>query len=242
MDLSGKVAVVTGASKGLGKAVAELLSKEGCKVVVSARSETTQLASEIKGLSIEADVRNEKEMKELADKTIKKLGRIDIWINNAGVRIPNSKLEDIDWTRAHDMMEVNFFGTAYGSKAALKHMKMQKSGVIINILSTSALQGRPRLSAYVASKYAVRGFTDSLRNEIREDGITVIGVYPGGMKTNFFDEQMPEDYDKYMDPHHVAQKIIENLKSDKPKSFVLKMADACLKARKYSRMTLLEGS
>jgi short-subunit dehydrogenase len=114
------------------------------------------------------------------------------------------------------MMEVNYFGTAYGTKAALKYMKRQKSGIIVNILSTSALQGRPRSSAYAASKYAARGFTDAIRNEVKEDGIIVIGVYPGGMKTNFFDEQIPEDYDRYMDTREVGEKIIENLKRDKP--------------------------
>lgn len=218
MDLKDKVVVITGASKGLGEATAEFLSKEGCKVVVSARSKDSleRLASKINGYAVVADVRKESDLADLASQTVKKYGRIDIWINNAGVRIPHDIIENIDWSRAHDMMEVNYFGTAYGSKAALKYMKQQKAGTIINILSTSALKGNPKSSAYAASKYAQKGFTDALRNEVRENGITVISVYPGGMKTEFFNEQVPEDFDKYMDPTSVAQKIVSNLKSEKP--------------------------
>lgn len=220
MDLKDKVVVVTGASKGLGKALAERLAKEGCKVVVSARSEDklNEVASNIHGYPFAADVKNEGQMIALADAAANKFGRIDVWVNNAGIRIPHSKLEEVDWARAHDMLEVNYFGTAYGTKAALKYMKGQKSGIIINILSTSALEGRPLASAYAASKYAAKGFSDSIRNEVKEDGITVVGVYPGGMKTNFFDEDVPDNYDKFMEPSTVADKITENLRLDKPES------------------------
>lgn len=218
MDLKDKVVVITGASRGLGRAIAETLSEEGCELVVSSRSKERLegLASKIKVYAVEADVRKESDVVNLAAEAVKKFGRIDIWINNAGIWIPHDLVEDIDWARAHDMMEVNFFGTAYGSKAALRYMKQQKSGMIINILSTSALKGNPKSSAYAASKYAQRGFTDALRDEVRENGITVISVYPGGMKTILFNEQLPEDYDKYMEPTSVARKIVANLKSEKP--------------------------
>lgn len=213
-----KVVVITGASRGLGKALAELFSREGCRVVVSATTKELldKLAKRINGYAIQADVRDESQLFRLADQTFKRFGRIDIWVNNAGVRIPHSKLEEIDWARAHNMMEINYFGTAYGTKAALKYMKNQKSGVIVNILSTSALQGRAMSSAYAASKYAAKGFTDAMRSEVRDDGIIMIGVCPGGMKTDFFNEQIPEDYDKYMNASTVAEKIIDNIKRDKP--------------------------
>jgi hypothetical protein len=218
MDLKDKVIVITGASRGLGKALAELFSIEGCKVVVSAttKEKLDEIATHINGYAVQADVREEKQLLRLADQTVRRFGRIDVWVNNAGVRIPHAKLEEIDWARAHDMIEINYFGTAYGTKAALKYMKRQNSGVIINILSTSALQGRAKSSAYAASKYAAKGFTDAIRNEVKDNGIMVIGVYPGGMKTSFFDEQVPEDYDKYMAASTVGEKIIDNLKRDKP--------------------------
>lgn len=82
----------------------------------------------------------------------------------------------------------------------------------MNILSTSALKGNPKSSAYAASKYAQKGFTDALRNEVRGDNITVIGIFHGGMKTDFFNEQVPDEFDRYMDPVSVAQKIVTNLK------------------------------
>ena len=218
MDLRDKVAVITGASRGLGEVLAELFSREGCKVVVSAttKEKLDEIAARINGYAVQADVREETQLLQLADRAVKKFGRIDIWVNNAGIRIPHTNLEEIDWSRAHNMLEVNYFGTAYGTKAALRYMKSQKSGTIINILSTSALQGRAKSSAYAASKYAAKGFTDAIRSEVKEDGIKVIGVYPGGMKTNFFDEQAPEDYDKYMEASMVGEKIIDNLKRDKP--------------------------
>ena len=218
MDLRDEVVVITGASRGLGEVLAELFSREGCKVVVSAttKEKLDELAARINGYAMQADVREEMQLLQLADRAVKKFGRIDIWVNNAGIRIPHTNIEEIDWNRAHNMLEVNYFGTAYGTKAAVKYMKSQKSGIIINILSTSALQGRAKSSAYVASKYAARGFTDAIRSEVKEDGIKVIGVYPGGMKTNFFDEQTPDDYDKYMEASTVGEKIIDNLKKDEP--------------------------
>ncbi|OGF80585.1 hypothetical protein A2W48_00555 [Candidatus Giovannonibacteria bacterium RIFCSPHIGHO2_12_44_12] len=115
------------------------------------------------------------------------------------------------------MMEVNLFGVIYGSKATLTQMRKQPSGVIINILSTSALTGRAFSSAYCASKYAVAGFTKSLRQESGPD-ISVIEIYPGGMKTNLFDEDKPEDFDSYMDPNYVAEIIVENFKKAIPKN------------------------
>ena len=116
----------------------------------------------------------------------------------------------MDIKRVHDMIEVNLFGTIYGSKAALMQMRKQSEGMIINILSTSALTGRPKSSGYCASKYAVAGFTKSLRLEVEDGHITVVGVYPGGMQTNFFDERKPDNYHEYTDPVDVAQRIVNN--------------------------------
>jgi NAD(P)-dependent dehydrogenase (short-subunit alcohol dehydrogenase family) len=218
MELEGKVVVITGGSKGLGSALAMGFLKEGCKTVISSRSpsESTDTSSNTGATWVKADVRIEEEVMALAAEAVRKFGKIDVWVNNAGVRIPHNPIEDTDWKRAHEMMEVNYFGTVYGSKAALLQMKKQGSGTIINILSTSALQGRPNSSAYAASKYAAKGFTDSLRAESKDCNITVVSVYPGGMKTRFFDEQVPDDYNAYMDPGTVASKIIENVKAGTP--------------------------
>ena len=95
-------------------------------------------------------------------------------------------------------------------------MKKQGSGMIVNIVSSSALSGRPLSSAYAASKWAARGFTDSLREEVKGTPLKVVGVYPGGMKTHLFDENPPEDYKEYMEASDVAQKIVDNLDQESP--------------------------
>ena len=217
MKLKDKVIVITGAGKGLGKELAIMFAKEGAKVVISSRTkkDLDEVAKETNAFPIIADVRDEKQVKKLAETIIKKFKKIDIWINNAGVRIPHNNIEETDWKRAHDMIEINLFGTIYGSKEAIIQMKKQKSGIIINILSTSALEGRANLSAYAASKFAVVGFTQSLRAEAKPYNISVISVYPGGMRTEFFIEQVPSDYEQYQDPRIVAEGIINNLKKDK---------------------------
>jgi NAD(P)-dependent dehydrogenase (short-subunit alcohol dehydrogenase family) len=172
--------------------------------------------SKKKVLVVPADVTKEDEVKNLATSAVSKFGKIDIWINNAGVWLPLSPIEEVDMKRFHDMIEVNLFGTVYGSKMALIQMKKQGYGLILNVVSSSALAGRANLSAYTTSKFAEKGFTECLREEARLAGIEVVAVYPGGMKTALFDEKPPAEYEDYMDPEEVAQKIIGNLLSEKP--------------------------
>ncbi len=95
-------------------------------------------------------------------------------------------------------------------------MRKQKSGTIINILSTNALEGRAGSSGYGASKYAAAGFTKSLRKETEGSGIKILSVYPGGMQTNFFDEKKPEAINKYMPYDQVADKIVQNILQNNP--------------------------
>ena len=219
MEIKEKVIVITGASKGLGKALALAFRKEGATLILASHlgKELDTLAEKLSAYAFAADVTDEKQVMQLAEFTVKKFGRIDVWINNAGIRIPHGPIEKLDSKRVHEMMEVNLFGVIYGSKATLTQMRKQPSGVIINILSTSALTGRAFSSAYCASKYAVAGFTKSLRQESGPD-ISVIEIYPGGMKTNLFDEDKPEDFDSYMDPNYVAEIIVENFKKAIPKN------------------------
>lgn len=219
MNLKNKVIVITGASRGLGKAMGLGFARNGAKLVLSSRSkkDIQQFAKSINAIPVIADVTNEKQVIELANTAIKKFGKIDIWINNAGVWVPHAPVKKLDTKRVHEMVEVNLFGTIYGSKAAIIRMLKQRHGVIINILSTSALKGRAGSSGYVASKYGATGFTNSLRLEIKSKNIYIISVYPGGMRTNLFNERKPKDYNKYMNPNFVAQKIINNLKRKIPR-------------------------
>ncbi len=216
MNLQNKVIVLTGASKGLGREMALLMAKAGAKLVLSSRAHEhlKLVAQETGGFALLADVSNEHDVMRLAETAVEHFGRIDVWINNAGIWIPHAEIEVLDTAKVLQMMQVNVMGTIYGSKAAYIQMKRQGgSGTIVNILSTSALAGRPFSAGYCASKWAVRGFTESLQAEAKGTGIDVVAVYPGGMQTHFFDEQKPADYDTYMNPAEVAGKIVQHLEA-----------------------------
>lgn len=218
MDLKSKIVVITGAGSGLGRELARIFAKEGSKLVLGSQTkdELEAVAKEVGAVSVLTDVKHEDQVKNLAKIALNKFGRIDVWVNNAGIRIPLATLEEMDMKRAHEMMEVNLFGTMYGAKAALVQMRKQKSGAIVNVLSTSALEGPTGKSGYVASKSAAIGFTKSLRNETKDVNVFVVGVFPGGMRTNFFDEEKPKGYETFLDPKIVAQRVVENLKLDSP--------------------------
>lgn len=223
MQLKEKFIVITGASKGLGEALAVGLMKEGSKVIISARnrSELNSVAAKVGVIAYPADVTNEKEVIKLARFAQKRFGRIDVWINNAGTTIPHSSIEEINIKSAHQVFEVNFFGTFYGSKVATAIMKRQRKGVILNIVSMSALVGRPRSLVYSASKWAVRGFTEGLRMANKPEHISVLAVHPGGMKTTIFGKHPPKGYEGWMNPTFVAKMVIKNLKRRTPKEEII---------------------
>lgn len=217
MELKDKVVVITGGTKGLGRAMALSFKKERANVVVCSKNDDEFQNLLQEGiLGIKADVTKEDDLYNLSKIIEEKFGHIDYWVNNAGIWLPHTPIENVDWKRAHDLIEVNLFGTVYGSKVALIQMRKQGFGSIINILSTSALEGRAGSSAYGASKFAAMGFTKALRKETEDTNIKIISIYPGGMQTNLFDEKKPESYGEYMDPNFVANKIITNLKLEKP--------------------------
>jgi len=217
MELKNKVVVITGGTKGLGKALALSFLKENAHVVICAKNEEDLLGTPEGILGIKADVTKENELKNVVEIVSKKFGELNIWVNNAGIWLPHLPIEETDWERAHDLMEVNLFGTAYGSKLALIKMREQGFGLIVNIISTSALEGKVNETAYCASKFAVKGFTESLRKEVDGKKIKVFSIFPGAMKTNLFDEKIPENYQDYMEPSFVAEKIIKNLKKKNSK-------------------------
>ena len=215
MHLKNKVVVITGGSEGLGKEMAKSLVNERAKVIIVARTKEKldRTAKEIGASSYVCDVTNEKQITIMTKKIINDFGKIDIWVNNAGIWLPHTSIEEMDLKRVHKIMEVNLFGTIHGSKAAL----LNNAKVIINILSVSALSGRPYSSGYCASKYAALGFTNSLREEAKDRKVKVLSVFPGGMKTHLFDEEKHSDYANFMDPSFIAEKIVNNLKQDTPK-------------------------
>jgi len=220
MNLKNKVVVITGSTKGLGKALALGFLSEEAKVVINARDkeELQKTSKEIGTIGCVGDVTREADMQKLTAFVVKKFGRVDIWINNTGASMPHSSIEKIDSVQAHRVMEVNFFGTFFGSRSVMKYMKKQKKGTIVNIISSRAIVPSVISAVYSSSKWAVRGFTELLRTDLKPENISVIAIYPGGMKTNFFGKIKPKGYENYMEPSYVAQKIIQNLKLKKPKN------------------------
>ncbi len=217
MHLTNKVVIITGGSKGFGKSLAEFFKKENCQVIISSDNieDLKKVSQEISADFSLADVTKSEDLENLATYVISKYGVIDIWVNNAGIQIAPSLVEDVNIAKLKKLFDINFFGYFYGCQVALKIMKTQKSGTIINVDSTAGLDGKPLISAYCSSKFAIKGLTESIRKEVSED-IRIYAIYPGGMQTEIYQEKYPEDIKEYMLVDDVAQKVIDNLKTDNP--------------------------
>jgi len=197
--LDGKVAVITGASSGIGEATAEALAAEGASVVVAARREErlSELVERINGnggkaLSVECDVTDEEQAHDLIQRARDELGQVDILVNNAGV-MQLSKIEkglSDEWRR---MFEVNVLGLLYVTDAAVHVMKEQGSGHLINISSVAGRKSGPLRGAYSGTKFAVNAISEALRVELLEDHIRVTMVEPGAVETELPDHITDEE-------------------------------------------------
>jgi len=188
-NLRGKVAVVTGAGSGIGRAVAGELAREGCHLALADVNEAG-LAETLQGLlglpvtvtTHIVDVARRDAVERLAAEVIERHGAAHILVNNAGVavaeRAENIPYEDFEW-----LMGINFWGVVYGCTAFLPHMRAAGEGHIVNISSVFGLIGMPTQAAYNASKFAVRGYTEALEQELANTPIRVSCVCPGGIRT-----------------------------------------------------------
>ncbi len=220
MNLSKKVVLITGGSKGLGRAMAKIFKEKQATVVICSK-DSASIKSTAEELDISAflcDVTDEAQVQEVADKTIQKFGTIDVWINNAGTWLPQEPLENADMEKIQKLFQVNVFGTIHGARVALRAMKKQQSGTIVNICSITAFDGMTGSSGlpYIASKYALRGLTNGLRDELKNTPVSVIGVYPGGFKSELFDNAEPTTFSQFMNADEVARKIVDNLEQATP--------------------------
>lgn len=228
MNVQGKVVAITGGTRGFGFCLAKVFKEEGAVVAISASDEKGVLVAtkELDVFGMVADVTKESDLQSFADAVVAKFGRIDIWINNAGVWLPECSATELDMSRVKKMFDINVFGLMHGSRVATNALK-GTAGVILNVISTSALSGRSRITGYSASKWAANGFTKGLREELKGSSIKVFSVFPGGMKTTLFDEARPVLFDKMLDPLEVAQKVVANIKSDNPEEeLVIKRPEA----------------
>lgn len=214
--------VITGAGRGLGAAIARGLAARGARMIVSDIDslDLQTLAQEIGAHPMHCNVTDQEQVIALGRAAIERFGKIDVWINNAGIWMPYAPVENIDVNRAKLLMDVNYFGTAYGMIEAVKHMRERDHGIIVNTLSVRALKGKALGAAYSASKFAAEGFTQAVRDEVKGTGIEIIGVYPYRIKTGLFGEDKHEDYDRSMEPADVANIIVDNLASEHPANHV----------------------
>lgn len=218
MNLGDMVMVITGAARGLGAELARGFVARGAKVLLSDIDgiDLKDLGKELGMPTRHCNVTDRDEVEALGRYAIEEFGALDIWINNAGIWMPYAPAENIDFGRAHQLIEVNYFGLAYGMLEAIKHMRGRNIGTIVNILSVRSLKGKALGAAYSASKFAAEGFTQAVRDEVKDSGIKVLGVYPYRMKTGLFGEDKHDDYDQSMEPSEVAWHIIENIMREKP--------------------------
>lgn len=191
MLLEGKVALVTGASRGIGKAIALLLAENGADVAVNFAGSTAAaeaVAAEIekmgrKAILVQGDVSKTEVCAEMVDKVVKELGRIDILVNNAGITRDTLllRMKEEDWDA---VLSTNLKGVFNCTKAAVKYMAKQRNGAIVNISSVVALMGNAGQANYAAAKAGILGFTRSVAKEMAARGIRVNAVTPGFIKTD----------------------------------------------------------
>lgn len=204
MKLEGKVAIVTGASRGIGRAIALIFGREGANVTVNYTSSSSEkladeVVNEIKkrgcnALKFQADVRNFEKVKEMVDLTLKEFGKVDILVNNAGIVRDRTllKMTQEEW---NDVIDTNLTGVFNCTKAVLTHMVERAYGKIINISSTCGLRGNFGQTNYAAAKAGIIGFTKALALEVARKGITVNAVAPGPIETDIW-AKVPNDFKK----------------------------------------------
>jgi len=221
MNLKGKTAIVTGGTKGIGRAIAEALLGEGLSVCISARnqSEIDAAVGELnQGGSGNAsgfvcDVRDYHQVKALIAYTVKELGGLDILVNNAGIGM----FETVEETSPEDfraVLETNLFGVFYCCHEAIPEMRRRGGGYIINISSLAGANPHPRMAAYNASKFGLNGFSEALMQEVRHDGIKVSYIMPGSVNTEFGGDSPGSEKSWQLTPQDIARVVVDLLHHD----------------------------
>ncbi len=252
-EITGKVVVITGASSGIGRATALAFARQGANLVLAARDDEPlrQVAAECEtvgapAIVVPTDVRDEQAVNELARRAVEAFDGIDIWVNNAAVYMLG-RFENVPPESFRELYETNVFGTVNGCRAAIPYLRQSK-GVLINVASMAATMGIPYGSAYNSSKWAVRGFADCLREELRPDGIQVVTVMPASIDTPLFDHaanysgKVMKPMDPVYPPEVVAAKIVSGARRPRPEimaggvGYVSRILRALLPDRAFGRM------
>jgi NAD(P)-dependent dehydrogenase (short-subunit alcohol dehydrogenase family) len=221
--------VITGATSGIGRETALEFTRSGARVVVAGRREErlNNLVKEIEArgseaLAVRADVADQTQVEELIVKSIERFGRIDTLVNNAGVGLA-AKFDEQSLEDFRRVMDVNFWGAVYACKAAVPVMKKQAGGgVIINVSSILGKRGAPFETAYCSSKFALAGFSESLRAELMSEKIDVTAIYPGAVETEIFESaanrtgmEIPNYLPKFP-AREMARIIVQNARFPQP--------------------------
>jgi 3-oxoacyl-[acyl-carrier protein] reductase len=218
MELKGKTAIVTGSTKGIGKAIASALVRADLNVVVSSRDSheielTIAELNEIKrgrvGGSV-CDVREDAQVRTLFETTVKTFGGLDILVNNAGIGLFAS-VEEMEPEDFRAVLETNVLGVYHCCHQAIPLMKQRGGGYIINISSLAGVNAHPRMAAYNASKFGLNGFTEALMQEVRHDGIKVSYIMPGSVNTHFGGDEPSEEKSWQLQPEDIARVVLDLL-------------------------------
>jgi len=194
--LEDKVTLITGASQGLGRALALAFAREGARVAINARSEESigPVAEEVEDaevLALAADVSKSAEVERIVGETVERFGKIDVLVNNAGLLGPRVRIEEYPEDEWREVIDANLTGPFLVSKAAIPHLP--EGGSVINVVSGVSIEGRAGWGAYSVSKFGIEGLTQILAAELTGRGIRVNAVDPGGMRTDMRAAAYPEE-------------------------------------------------
>lgn len=209
MKLKDRVAIITGANRGLGEAIARAYAREGARLVLAAR-DSALLQSVAESLPpaaqrvewIAADISKVEYVEAIRDRAMDAFGRIDILVNNAGVHGPIGLFEEADWENWCDTLRINLFGTVAMSRAVVPIMKQQGYGKIINLSGGGATAPFPRFTAYAASKAAVVRFTETIAQELAGSRIDVNALAPGALNTQMLDRVLEAGAERASEEHY----------------------------------------
>jgi NAD(P)-dependent dehydrogenase (short-subunit alcohol dehydrogenase family) len=218
MDLNGKTAVVTGGTKGIGRAIAGSLVSAGVNVSISARHEGEIEAAVAKlnergggrAAGLVCDVRDEAQVRSFFAQTVEQFGGVDILVNNAGIG-QFGPVEVMTGDEFRAVIETNLCGVFYCCHEAIPLLKQRGGGYIINISSLAGTNAHPRMAAYNASKFGLNGFSEALMQEVRHDNIKVSYIMPGSVNTEFGGDQPSDEKSWQLQPQDVAKTVMDLL-------------------------------